>query len=249
MEDKNRTSWIYFSFFVALAFLLYFGAVIAVEPFGANYTNEISSTAQPDAPQSIPAQAGNVTQLDIFGYTTTQSWQGYYGNVTGTIILADSYDKVLYNWSLAAPEGEVYASVNGSGEIDWGNVACFNMDNHLALETLYNISTDDVDGVNETFKTGNSHDPFYTAGAFFDTGTCASTQIFDASGQGNDNSFEEVLLTDASSPVQTIFASLLEEEDIVGFDGNYYDFEMIVLENGHGTDTAMTPYYFYVELQ
>jgi len=237
-------------FLVALALLFYFGAVMAVEPFGANYTGEKTTTAPPDAPQEVPAQAGNVTQLNIFGYTTTQSWQGYYGNVTGTIILADSNDKALYNWSLAAPEGEVYASVNGSGEIDWGNIACFDLEgNHEALETRYNISTDDVDGVNETFKAVNGHDPFYTAGTFFDTGTCASTQIFDSSGQGNDNNFEEVLLTDASSATQVIFASLLEEEDIAGFDGEYYDFEMLVLENGHGTNTETTPYYFYVELQ
>ncbi len=247
LKREDKISWI--CFLIAFALLFYFASVRAVEPFGANYTGEVTSTASPDEPQAMPAQAGNVTQLNIFGYTTTQSWQGYYGNVSGTIQLADSGDKVLYNWSLASPEGEVYASVNGSGEIAWGNVACFDMDNHLALETLYNISTDDMDGVNETFSTGNNHDPFYTAGTFFSTGTCASTQIFDASGKGNDNNFEEVLLTDASSAIQVIFASLLEEKDIQGFDGEYYDFEMLVLENGHGTDTSATPYYFYVELQ
>lgn len=250
MEYKNiRISLLCFSIFVALALLYYFSSVMAVTPSGANYTNAITSTAPADEPQSIQAQAGNVTRLNIFGYTTTQSWQGYYGNVSGTLQLADSNDKVLYNWSLASPEGEVYASINGSGEISWGDIACFNMNNHQALEALYNISTDDVDGVNETFKTGNSHDLFYTAGTYFATGTCASTQIFDSSGHGNDNHFEEVLLTDASSSTQVIFASLLEEENIAGFDGEYYDFEMLVLENGHGTDTAATPYYFYVELQ
>jgi hypothetical protein len=236
-------------FFLLLGMLLYFNSAGAVQPSGANYTGEVTTTAPADEPRAIAAQAGNVTQLNIFGVTTTQSWQGYYGNVTGSIQLANGDNNVMYNWSLVSPEGEVYASTNGSGEISWGNVACFNMGNHGALETKFNISTDDVDGVNETFQTGNSHDPFYTAGNFFGTGVCPSTQIFDNSGQGNDNHFEEVLLTDESDATQVIFAALLEEEDVVGFDGEIYDFEMIVLEKGKSGDSGTTPYYFYVELQ
>ncbi len=245
----GKNIWILFFVLLFLIVIGYFNGVNAVRPFGANYTDEVTTTAPVDEPQEIAAQAGNVTQLNIYGITTTQSWQGYYGNVSGAIILADGDDKMLYNWSLVSPEGEVYASTNGSGEISWSNVACFNMGNHGALETLFNISTDDVDGVNETFQTGNNHDPFYTAGTFFNTGTCPSTQIFDSSGEGADNHFEEVLLTDQSDPVQVIFASLLEEEDVQGFNGEYYDFEMLVLEKGKNADTSTTPYYFYVELQ
>jgi hypothetical protein len=239
----------YAGFFIVLVMLIYFGSVKAVEPFGADITENTTSRAPADDPDSIPAQAGNVTRLDIFGFTVTQSWQGYYGNVSGTIQLADSNDKVLYNWSLASPEGEVYASRNGSGEISWGNVDCFNMANHQSLETFYNISTDDADGVNETFSDDNSHDPFYTANTYFSAGQCAASYMYTGTGTGESGKFEEVLLTDGSDSAQVIFTALLEEEDVAGFDGEYYDFEMIVLENGHGTDTSTVPYYFYVELQ
>ncbi len=234
---------------VVLLFLLIFylrNLVGAVEPYGANYTGIKSESAPLDSPQSIPAQAGNVTEINIFGYSTTQSWQGYFGNVSGAIQLADVNDNVMYNWSLASPEGEVYASENSS--VDWTNVACFKMGNHTALETYYNISKDDVDGVNETFSTGNGHDIFYTSNTQFTEGQCPSTQIYDSSGKGVDNSFEEVLLTDQTDDIQVIFTALLEE-DMQGFDSGYHDFEMIVLENGHGTNTALTNYYFYVELQ
>ena len=72
-----------------------------------------------------------------------------------------------------------------------------------------------------------------------------STQVFNASGSGFDNVFEEVLLSDGTN---TVFAALLEE-DMSGFDGSSHDFQMMVLENGHGTDTDTTPYFFYIELE
>ena len=44
-----------------------------------------------------------------------------------------------------------------------------------------------------------------------------------------------------------VFASLLNE-NVLGFDNNPHDFEMLVLENGHGTDTSPTTYYFYAAI-
>ena len=58
-------------------------------------------------------------------------------------------------------------------------------------------------------------------------------------------SFDEALLYDGYS---TVFASLLKK-DANNFAGRTSDFEMIVLEDGHGTNVATTPYYFWVELQ
>jgi len=50
---------------------------------------------------------------------------------------------------------------------------------------------------------------------------------------------------DASN--RTVFASLLSD-DALGFDSLPHDFEMLVLEDGHGADTATTSYFFFVEL-
>ena len=61
------------------------------------------------------------------------------------------------------------------------------------------------------------------------------------------NNFEEALLYEPNSQ-SVIFTSIIDE-DVLGFDGRTHDFEMIVLEDGRGTDTATTTYYFYVELE
>jgi len=255
-----------FLFIFILVLLSNIYLVLAVEPFGANVANLTSTRAIPDPAQGIPAIAGNVTELSITGFSTTQSWQGYFGNVSGTIQLADSADNVMYNWSLASPQGEIYASTNNS--ITWNYVQCLNFDsdgtygddtsnaggtsqygtNLSILEAMFGIASDDVDGVDETFTLlGSGHDLFYTNNLEFEAGECRNTQVFSNAGEGEDGKFEEVLLYEPST-YSVIFASILNE-DVFGFDNNPHDFEMLVLENGHQTDTAPTTYYFWVELE
>lgn len=250
--------------------LLFFSQIsltLAIQPFGAETTVINSTRATPDEAQSIPAQAGNVTEINIVGFTITQSWQGYFGNVTGTIQLADSSDNQMYNWSLASPEGEIYASTSSS--ITWANVQCLNYSsdgtyadesgnggttsshgtNLTQLEALFNIQPDDVDGVDETFNLlgAETHDLFYTNSLEFSEGECQSTRLFSNIGAGENDKFEEVLLYEPETQ-SIIFTSILDE-NVLGFDGRLHDFEMLVAEDGHGTNTATTPYYFYVELE
>ncbi len=215
-------------------FLSYF---VSATPNGATLNPGASSHAPTDSPTSNNAIAGNVTELTISGDSTTQAWQGYFGNVTGAIKLADSSDNVMYNWSLTSPEGEVYASTSNS--ITWASIAC--MGDPSSLESSFNIASDDEDGVDETFHLQN-HAGFYTGNVHFAAGTCNNTKVYDNTGTGV---FDEVLLTDGTNAV---FASLLQD-DATGFDSKTHDFEMLVLEDGHNTDTSVTPYYFWVELE
>jgi len=243
--------------------------VMAVEPFGSSVNEERTETTPADSAGSHGAIAGNVTEITVSGYSKTQSWNGYFGNVSGTVQLGDSSDKIFYNWSLVNPEGEVYASMNQS--ITWSNVQCFNFTatgnysgyaaetagdtnlfgtNLTQIESQFNILYDDVDGVNETFTLSGAgtHDLFYTANLEFSEGECLNTRIFGDTGEGTSNEFEEALLYEPSTS-SIIFASILEETNILGFDTLDHDFEMLVLEDGHGTDTATTTHYFFMEIE
>ncbi|MBU0907165.1 MAG: hypothetical protein KKD18_04995 [Nanoarchaeota archaeon] len=254
---------------IVFTILLFFSLTKAIEPNGATVNATRTETANASNAGSHQAQAGNITQLNIFAYSTTQSWQGYFGNVSGTIQLADAQDKVLYNWTLAEPQGEVYASTNSS--ISWTNIQCLNFTatgaysgtetpgginlygtNLTTLETSFGINSSDVDGIDETFTLQHGgvgeHDAFYTANRQFDEGECISTRVYSSSGTGETNKFEEVLLYEPTT-ASIIFTSIIEPGTVAGFDGQDYDFEMLVLENGHGTDIETTPYYFFVELE
>ncbi len=257
---------VYISSFLILVALLAF--LVIAEPFGADSVEPGTPERAPnDSAQSVKAQAGNVTYLEIFGYSITQTWQGYFGNVTGTIMLGDAQRNIMYNWSLASPSGEVFASTNSS--IFWTNIQCFNFTatgiytdesgsggttnlhgtNITILENSFNINETDVDGVDETFELigAGTHNNFYVGTKQFNEGECPNTRIFSNSGEGEDNKFEEVLLYE---PVTTsiVFTSLLNDDES-GFDSATHDFEMLVLEDGHNTDTQATDYYFYVELE
>jgi len=249
-------------------------SVLAVQPFGASVTPGTSTRAPEDAAGNHPnAIAGNITELTIFGFSVTQSWQGYFGNVTGVITLNDNLDNVMYNWSLASPQGEIYASTNNS--IVWNYIQCFNLTavasyasdtnnngstsqfgtNVTGLESEFGILWDDVDGVNETFNYNGTqaqgenfnHSLFYTNNLLFTEGECVATHLFADSNSSEDNAFQEVLMYEPSTR-SVVFTTILDEDE-QGFDDKPHDFQMIVLENGHGTDVAVDTYYFWVELE
>jgi hypothetical protein len=239
---------------------------------------------------TLNASAGNITHLVVNGKTVTQTWQGFVGNITGTITLDDSLNYTLYNWSLADPEGEIYATTLDS--VDWttGSVNCWNYsnnaDNHLYLGELegwsrttvipseaqawinLTVKTDDVDGVNETFKCeacyggnpavaisgANETAAFFVGGQKIDgvsrnmTGNCPNTKLYNTSGGP---AFQEVLLyvdTTGTDDDGVVYTSILNQS-VASYNGAPADFEMIVGENGHLGNTADTVYYFYVELE
>ncbi len=254
---------------IAILTCLVLTTFVLADPNGASTTPGTPERAPNDSADSEEAYAGNVTYLEVSGYSITQSWQGYFGNVTGAIMLADSDDSVMYNWSLASPSGEIYASTNET--ILWTNIQCFNFTangtyedesgsggttnlygmNLSILENSFNIDSNDADGVNETFKydwgSGEQHNEFFVGSKTFSAGECLSAGIFSNAGKSEDNKFEEVLLYE---PVTTsvVFTSLLEADE-TGFDTATHDFELLVLEDGHNGEGTATSYYFFVELE
>jgi hypothetical protein len=270
-RQKGKMNRYSLALFVISFLVLSSIGALALSPSGASITPQGSperSIADPAI--GVPAQAGNITEIDINGFSTTQTWQGYFGNVTGTIELTDGNNYSMYNWSAASPKGEIYASTNQTG-IQWQYVQCLNFTaygndstpdllnaggtskygaNLSVLEKRFNVTEDDADGVNETFNLlggASGHREFYTSNLRFAPGQCQSTRIFANLGYGEQGKFEEVLLYEPAS-ASVIFTTLLDR-DSMGFDQARHDFEMLVLEDGHRDNVVHTPYFFYVEIE
>lgn len=258
-----RTILSLFVFLVTL--LLCMAFLYAVEPDGASIIVGSSSRPLSGNASNHSAFAGNITLLTIStGSGATQSWQGYFGSVSGGLKLADATDSVLYNWSVVNPEGEVYASTNST--ILWPHIQCFNLTangtyndesgnggttnlygtNVTQLESTFNVDSSDLDSVNYTFSSFN-HDSFFSASQEFAADECPSAQLFTNNSQSEDGLFEEVLLYEPVT-ASVVYTSILEES-ANGFNGSAIDFEMMVLEDGHGADTATTTYFFFVEIE
>jgi len=263
----KKTNMILIFGFLVVGLMAVYVLADPADPSGPDSINvtqiESFNTSQHTA-QLVNAEAGNVTQLSIHGLTQTLTWQGYYGDVTGTITLDDAQNNTMYNWEVAEPQGEIYAS--NTSTVTWANIKCVNYQNDVAgeinltiLETMYGLATDDLDGVNETFneagtiRDGTNHPTIYVGTYTITAGTCPATDTYQNDSSSVDNhDFVEILLTDNNSIVYTTIIEnkmVGNDTDKYGFDSVTHDFQMLVGENGHAGDDSVTPYYFFVELE
>lgn len=253
-------------------FLLTMSYVFAAagDPTGVSNLNiPNSSTFNPAnwPAQSHDAIAGNITYLNMSTIVQTQTWQGYFGQITATITLDDANNNTMYDWSSAEPQGEIYAS--NSSSVTWANIKCVNYSangsvemNLTTLESNYGLNPNDYDGFDETFdvsgnvtSTGTTrdtpHPQFWVGTINISSGSCPAVDTYESDSASGTN-FTEVLLTDNAN---LIFTTILEDDttnvraDITGYNGVSYDFQMLVVDDGHEGDTSITTYYFFVELE
>lgn len=225
-------------------------AMAAPDPVGASVARTNSSKRGMGTVDSETLVAGNITEVLVTGDSLTQSWSGIVGNVSTTLVLDDASVKSLYTWTAANPSGEVYTATVAN--VNWasGNVKCFNLTakgpevNATALDTTYGIVAADADGVADTFAIGTH--PAFTAGAnSFTANKCPTADLYTNDAASVDNTWAEVLLYEDTQNLP-IYASIINQ-NANGYNNEKYDFQSIVLENGHG-NTVTTTYYFYVEL-
>jgi hypothetical protein len=217
--------------------------IVSAQPYGADSVaveNSSTFNASGINPYLVNAQAGNVTQLTITGTAVTTSWQGFYGNITGKIVLADAAGNNFYDWNLSSPSGEVYAS--RSNAVTWTSINCSTTANVTVEEAALGQAAADPDSITNTF-TATNH-PWFLVGDVNAT-TCKATKAYDStSAQGT--GFWQVLLNDETN---TVYTTILDDAPADGFNNQPWDFELLVGENGKPGQEAATPYYFYVELQ
>src|SRR3990172_921160 len=81
--------------------------MVVADPIGAEITRGASSRGSNSSVQTTDAQAGNVTALNIDQQRITDIWQGFFGNVSGQIVLENAVGNNFYDWSLSQVTGEV----------------------------------------------------------------------------------------------------------------------------------------------
>lgn len=258
-----------FGFFVLLgiALLVYAQVALAAAPNPPDTLTVVNSTTHVQATTgfAVPAQAGNVSVLNIIDSRNTQFWQGYYGNISGRVVLDDGLNATMFAWELASPSGEIYAT-NNSGSVNWNNMSCVNFtgnaDEHsngrINLSTLvvqFNMNTSNQilenlsrDAFNYTFNTTFSG--YFTVGTSSISAASKCPQAYTFVNEAWQTSrFPEVLMHDNQSSL--VFASILENDKNGYQAGNddLNDFQLMVAEDGTPGKEAASTYYFYVELQ
>lgn len=221
---------------MTLMFLLAAAYVYGL-PTGATNLDRGDSSSRTDfsgiTAATTAAQGGNITALNVAGIRQTTFWQGFYGNISGEIVLDDANNNTFYNWSMTTATGEVYASTDAS--VTWASIACASQANIASEHTALGMTASDGDNVNNTYT---STDDITVDGNLITS--CPSTKTFVSDAPSAN--FVQVLLYEGSA---IVYATILEDGQ-TGFDGGLYDFQLLVGEN---PSAGSTTYNFYVELE
>jgi hypothetical protein len=215
----------------------------AANPVGpssiASVSNETKNTT---SAAFFNISGGYIAALNLTANVQNTHWKAFVGWVSGGFTLDDSGGSTIYDWSLAVTTGRVYSTRDAS-TIEWGSIQCANTTTNLAAENTAMFHNRTSDNITATFQYPSTHDPFPVAGINIGSGTCPTLNTY-VNDVTQDDDFEEMALYDSTS---IIYATILEN-DLAGYDGQTYDFQMLVPENGSQGFTGATAYYLYVEL-
>jgi len=231
-------------FKVTFLMLLIIGAGLLVyaAPEGANVVSSNTETPTLQSAASQTTAGGSFTTLILNATTQTLKWKAYVGNITGSLTLRDALNFSIYNWDLTTVTGEIYASRNNS--ITWTDIRCANRTEIVEEEAQLNISDTAVDSINNTFN-NTIHAGFFVGTQPISQSTCPAiaTYVNDAAQTPDVNAdFQVILLSDLQ---RRVYATILEN-DVTGYNGGAFDFQLIVPENP--TTSVPSTYYFWAEL-
>lgn len=205
------------------------------DPLGANIQPGESTRRQEPNATNITAQGGNVTFIIADLSQTTNIWQGFFGTVTGGILLEDASGNRFYDWNVVDAVGEIIATRNLVD--DWASINCTNQTQIYKEEERLNIQNSSSDGINDTY-TSTAHPTFDIAGKFLSG--CRATRTYNST-TANSVFWNVLLNTNSSNTVYTV----VMENDITGFNGSQVDFQLLVPVDRL---TGQATYFLYVEL-
>ena len=217
----------------AIVFVLAFGAsyVIGVPDFAqgtAGATGQYSTAAA----NAVQAEGGNVTQVDVSTIMSTQKWQGFWGNISGSLALGDGVD-IFYNWTVVSFQA-VYASPGN--DIDWATAG--DLSGQAAREgkdTDYGFASGDSDSINATFGGGAC-----SAGTIF----AAADGVSSFNSTGGASAWETCLGEDAGAALDdTVFGADIVWAGSDSFKGSSVQYQLMV-----PVIAAEDSYYFYLEI-
>jgi hypothetical protein len=241
IKEKKRYLLI-FAIFVIIAFSIIL--LSATTPVGPNNVVSVANETKISTTSAafFNISGGYIAALNLTASSQNVRWKAFVGWVNGKFTLDDQGGATIYDWTLTISTGRVY-STRSSSTITWASIACANRTTNLKTEEINMFHTNNSgDNITKTFQMG-THNPFWVAGHSFSANQCPTLNTY-IGNVSQDSDFEEMALYDSTS---IIYATILEN-DLAGYDGQTYDFQMLVPENGSQGFTGATPYYLYVEL-
>jgi hypothetical protein len=237
--QTNSKTNIIFVIILLTGILFTIGLVLAA-PGAPTMTSVSNSTGTNINNGFINISGGYIATVNLTANFQNTRWKAFIGNVTGKFTLNDAGGFTIFDWTLATTTGRVYAT-RTSGAVTWSSINCSTvaaMENENTI--LAHNSTSD--NITRTFN-GVTHSFFYAAGKPIQANWCHTLNTY-KNNATQDVDFEEMAMSDGTN---MIYATILED-NVAGYNGAPYDFQMLVPENGSALWTGAIAYYLYVEL-
>lgn len=211
---------------VALAALFVSGA-----PTGASTVNGTQQRAPDSAAGTAQVEAGNISQTNLTGNTVTTRWAGFYGEVSGGILLGDSSNNIFYQWTVTDPTGSYVFAANGTVS-DWtqSNIIAGNV-SHMPSYLTESAG----DNFTNTFTTQN----WFNSTSLSINNTYYATTWQNGTQLAN---FTTYALQTADNSTLIWAGSVVS--DATAFRNETTDYQILA-----PADTTEQTYYFYLEFQ
>lgn len=177
-------------------------------------------------------EGGNISAINLSGETLTNKWAGFFGNVSGSLLLADNQSSVIYQWLWSpADGGAVCASTNQS-------LSDQNLSGATGAEidSAWGFAPASADSGTNTFNYTNCS--IMIGMETISGADCADT------GQAGAFMTRALGLAPAPAKAQMLFCTNITNGQM--YDGSTGNYELIVPASDavHATET----YYFYANL-
>lgn len=177
---------------------------------------------------------GEVQEVNVSGSVVTSKWVGFYGQVSGSILLGDSSGNVFYQWTVSDPTGAVVYAANGSVST-WDTT---NIQPLYASDAgwLPSFMLSGADSFNTTFVNQET----FTSNSLT-INSVNYTTTWQGGSQGTD--FKTYALKAVND--NAIIWAGKAVADKTAFNGNTADYQILA---GVNSLSGTTTYYFYLEL-
>ncbi len=221
-----------------LAGLLLVGAAFAL---AGTTLNNFASETWTGTPATQSATGGYIYGINITAEQQTYRWVGFWGNLTGKIVLQDSAENEFYSWNAQVAGSVIYARAS-STEPDVANLAAGSAS---TADTDYGYDATVSDSITNTY-TG-------TADLTTPSRETTVTSVPVVTLTYGSNTWTNYLLADGQD-TGTIGAhiwAVVATAAQTGYNNQLANYHLLVPENeeiGDGAGTATT-YYFWVDLK
>ena len=210
--------------------ILLFSPFVVAAPGGAEVTEGATETGTETTVDTSPIEGGNVTYIDTYSQQITGNWAGFFGNVSGSVVLQDASANIFLEWAIDNFDDSVVYATNGS-ITDWTGTNIVAANSSVVPSYLVG---DALDNFTNTF---NETDNFNSSS--LDKAGIPLAKTWQNGSRGTLPTYALYANTEG----RNIWAGLVTE-DSDSFKGDTYlvDYQVLVPAQ------ALTTYSFYLEL-